>query len=114
MKRIIPLFALLFVFALGCVMAEQGHPVEPSGAGTETVLSQQDLGLPFVYGIAPETEVLRTVFFQGGEAACPLCVARSRGNINMALGIHTAEIPSRANDCAVRLAFMHTGQRLNC
>jgi hypothetical protein len=47
MKRIIPLFALLFVFALGCVMAEEGHPVEPSGAGTETVLSQQDLGQGF-------------------------------------------------------------------
>ena len=47
MKRIIPLFALLFVFALGCVMAEQGHPVEPSGAGTETVMLQQDLGQGF-------------------------------------------------------------------
>ena len=48
MKRIIPLFALLFVFALGCVMAEQWHPVEPSGAGTETVMLQQDLGQGFV------------------------------------------------------------------
>lgn len=44
MKRFGFLFALLCAVALGSVMAMQGHPVEPSGAGTETVLSQQYVG----------------------------------------------------------------------
>jgi hypothetical protein len=71
MKRFVLMFALLCACTLGGVFAAQGHPVEPSGAGTETVLSLQHEGQAAfgIGGIESAAETAGPVY--AGAAATP-------------------------------------------
>jgi hypothetical protein len=72
MKRFVILFALLCAGTLGGVFAAQGHPVEPSGAGTETVSTLQHEGLAAIGfgGIEIAVETATPVY--AGVAVTPV------------------------------------------